>query len=164
MADARLPPPDLWPELEPLLRQALERPPDERDAFLREACKENARLGAAARDLLIADGEARSFLAAPLDLGVLVAGEAGLAERDQPTSEAPAGTSIGPYRVIREIGRGGMGVVYEAEQQQPRRPVALKVILGGPYVDAGAVRMFRREADSLARLKHPASRPRVGTS
>jgi len=45
--------------------------------------------------------------------------------------------------------------VYEAEQKSPRRPVALKVILGGRHVDAEAVRMFRRETDSLARLKHP---------
>jgi serine/threonine protein kinase len=48
-----------------------------------------------------------------------------------------------------------MGVVYEAEQQRPRRPVALKVILGGRHADAEAVRLFQRETDSLARLKHP---------
>ncbi len=48
-----------------------------------------------------------------------------------------------------------MGVVYEAQQERPRRHVALKVILGGRHVDATTVRMFQREADSLARLKHP---------
>src|SRR4029077_3094642 len=69
--------------------------------------------------------------------------------------ESVAGVTIGPYRVLREIGRGGMGVVYEAEQKNPRRPVALKVILGGRHADAQAVRMFQRETDSLARLKHP---------
>jgi len=49
-----------------------------------------------------------------------------------------------------------MGVVYEAEQQHPKRPVALKVIRGDRYVDETAVRLFRREAQVLARLKHPA--------
>jgi serine/threonine protein kinase/Tfp pilus assembly protein PilF len=48
-----------------------------------------------------------------------------------------------------------MGVVYEAEQQHPRRPVALKVIRGGHYVDEHVVRLFEREAQALARLRHP---------
>jgi tetratricopeptide (TPR) repeat protein len=48
-----------------------------------------------------------------------------------------------------------MGLVFEAEQQHPRRPVALKVILGGRYVDEHQVRLFQREAQTLARLKHP---------
>ena len=62
---------------------------------------------------------------------------------------------IGNFRVIRKLGEGGMGVVYEAEQQHPRRPVALKVIRGGAYVDEHAVKLFQREAQALARLKHP---------
>jgi len=48
-----------------------------------------------------------------------------------------------------------MGVVYEAEQQRPRRLVALKVIRSGSYVDEHAVKLFQREAQALARLKHP---------
>ena len=66
----------------------------------------------------------------------------------------PAGY-IGDFRVVRKLGEGGMGVVYEAEQQHPRRPVALKVIRGGAYVDEYAVKLFQREAQALARLKHP---------
>jgi len=63
---------------------------------------------------------------------------------------------IGDFRIVTLIGAGGMGVVYEAEQQHPKRPVALKVIRGDRYVDETAVRLFRREAQVLARLKHPA--------
>ena len=48
-----------------------------------------------------------------------------------------------------------MGVVYEAEQQHPRRAVALKVVRGGRYVDEHHVKLFQREAQTLARLKHP---------
>jgi serine/threonine protein kinase/Tfp pilus assembly protein PilF len=62
---------------------------------------------------------------------------------------------IGDFRVIRKLGEGGMGVVYEAEQQHPQRAVALKVIRGGAYVDEHAIRLFQREAQALARLKHP---------
>ncbi len=66
--------------------------------------------------------------------------------------EAAAPTIPG-YRVIRTIGEGGMGVVYEAEQEQPRRRVALKVIRPG-LATPGLARRFRREAELLARLKH----------
>ncbi|MHC4609059.1 MAG: tetratricopeptide repeat protein, partial [Planctomycetota bacterium] len=62
---------------------------------------------------------------------------------------------IGGYRIIREIGRGGMGVVYEAEQQEPRRYVALKVIRGRYRVGEHHRKLFQREIDTLARLKHP---------
>jgi len=78
-----------------------------------------------------------------------------------PTSAAPAGPPgepprfIGDFRIVRKIGSGGMGVVYEAEQQNPRRPVALKVIAGGQFIDEMRVRLFQREAQALARLKHP---------
>ncbi len=63
--------------------------------------------------------------------------------------------AIGGYRVIGVLGEGGMGIVYEAEQASPRRRVALKVIRGGQFVDETRVKMFQREADTLARLKHP---------
>ena len=62
---------------------------------------------------------------------------------------------IGDFRIVRKIGSGGMGIVYEAEQQNPQRPVALKVIAGGQFVDELRIRLFQREAQALARLKHP---------
>ncbi len=62
---------------------------------------------------------------------------------------------IAGYRVIRKLGQGGMGIVLEAEQHEPRRLVALKVIRGGPLIDEHAIRLFQREVRSLALLKHP---------
>jgi serine/threonine protein kinase len=73
---------------------------------------------------------------------------------DEKPAEAPP-RSVGAYRVIREIGRGGMGVVYAAEQDQPRRGVAVKVLHAGVDHDGRIERLFRREADALARLRHP---------
>ena len=72
------------------------------------------------------------------------------------TSEAPPPErlSLGNYRLMRRIGEGGMGIVHEAEQQNPRRVVALKVIRGTHITDRD-VRLFQREAQALARLKHP---------
>jgi non-specific serine/threonine protein kinase/serine/threonine-protein kinase len=66
---------------------------------------------------------------------------------------APA--QIGAYKIHRLLGEGGMGIVYEAEQQNPRRLVALKVIRGGRAVDDSTIRMFQREVHALARLRHP---------
>ncbi|MBD3236830.1 MAG: tetratricopeptide repeat protein, partial [Candidatus Eisenbacteria bacterium] len=62
---------------------------------------------------------------------------------------------LGNYRILGCLGSGGMGVVYEAEQISPRRRVALKVIRSGGRVDAFQLKLFQREANSLARLKHP---------
>ena len=70
-----------------------------------------------------------------------------------PPSPLPAG--IGGYRVVRKLGEGGMGIVYEADQPSPKRRVALKVVRGGQFVDETYLRMFRREAETLARLVHP---------
>jgi predicted Ser/Thr protein kinase len=60
---------------------------------------------------------------------------------------------IGAFRVLRELGRGGMGVVYLAEQEQPRRLVAIKCLAGAP--SEALLQRFRREAELLARLSHP---------
>jgi tetratricopeptide (TPR) repeat protein/predicted Ser/Thr protein kinase len=76
-------------------------------------------------------------------------------ERASPVGVQPPGTRIGGYKIVRELGRGGMGVVYEAQQDHPRRAVALKVIRGGQFVDDQRIKLFQREAQALARLRHP---------
>ena len=78
--------------------------------------------------------------------------------RDEATPRSaggpPAAQQIGDYRIIREIGRGGMGVVYEAEQISLGRRVALKVLPGHVGGDRKALERFRREAKAAARLHH----------
>ncbi len=68
------------------------------------------------------------------------------------TAEHPG--SLGEFRIIRELGRGGMGVVYEAEQTTLHRHVALKVLRYGAVSDEEAMQRFRREAETVARLHH----------
>ncbi len=68
---------------------------------------------------------------------------------------SPLPPRIGQYLVIRELGRGGMGVVYLAEQDTLKRPVALKVIRHGVHATPEEVARFRAEAEAVARLQHP---------
>ncbi len=63
--------------------------------------------------------------------------------------------SIGKYAIQRLLGVGGMGIVYEGRQETPDRAVAIKVMRGGEHVDDTRIRLFLREAQTLARLKHP---------
>ena len=70
-----------------------------------------------------------------------------------PDFSAQVPSQVGDYRILREIGRGGMGIVYEAEQLSLGRHVALKVMLGG-WARAGSHERFRREARAAARLHH----------
>jgi eukaryotic-like serine/threonine-protein kinase len=70
------------------------------------------------------------------------------------TVSAPLPASIGRYRIIRLLGEGGMGAVYEAEQDQPRRRVALKVIRAA-WASPELLRRFAQESQALGRLHHP---------
>ena len=63
---------------------------------------------------------------------------------------------IGGYRVLQELGRGGMGVVYQAKDEQLQRVVAIKMILAGIHTGVEDLKRFRREAASVAKLKHDA--------
>ncbi len=131
----------------------------ERDTFLREACGDDEALAAEVRSLLAWHDEATGFLEAPV---ARVADLAGLAGVDLPAAPPPApgpedliGTSLGPWRIVALIGRGGMGEVYRAERADAAfsREVAVKVMGGGDL--AQVAERFRRERETLAALDHP---------
>jgi serine/threonine protein kinase len=97
--------------------------------------------------------------AGPIELERTAAAQAGDSDRTIAAPQAAASgfgsqTRIGNYIIVGRLGEGGMGVVYEALQENPRRRVALKIIRGIGFVDEHAVRMFQREAQVLGRLKH----------
>ena len=125
-----------WQRVAELYESAAEREPAARAAFLAEACSGDDELCREVQSLL--------------DQNVT---EPGLLESvAQWNSATPS--SVGPYRILDLIGEGGMGSVYEAEQENPRRTVALKVVRNGLAMPE-ALRRFAQESQALARLQHP---------
>jgi serine/threonine protein kinase/tetratricopeptide (TPR) repeat protein len=147
------------PQANELFLKALEiRSETERQAYLAEACAGNAPLRAEVDSMLDAAARAGSFLQTP----VARAGspsEAAAAKSDA-TLERPAvaerpGTVIGPYKLLEQIGEGGFGVVFMAEQTEPvRRRVALKVLKPGMDTRQVVTR-FEAERQALAIMDHP---------
>jgi eukaryotic-like serine/threonine-protein kinase len=74
---------------------------------------------------------------------------------DQVESKEPTARRIGEYQVVREIGRGGMGIVYEAHQESLNRRVALKILPFAAVMDQRQIARFRNEAQAAAQLHHP---------
>lgn len=138
--------PELWARVSPVLDDALERPPEEWAALVEARCAGDDSLRERVMALLAAHRAAGGFLSEP------VAGPE-LAPED---AEPDVPESIGPWRVLHELGRGGMGVVYLAERtgDQFRQRAALKLVRAGLGSDEVMAR-FRRERQIVAGLEHP---------
>jgi serine/threonine-protein kinase len=134
-----------WQRVQQLLDEALSLPPDRVPSFLADACAGDAELQHEAERLYAACQSAGDFLVEPpADLvSALLADSPGSAQRP-----------IGPYTLIREIGRGGMGAVWLAERADVQKRVALKLVSGGLHSPA-RVQRFLLERRVLARLEHP---------
>ena len=128
---------DRWEHLKSVLQAAWELDAAERPAFLDGICGEDARLRADVEALLAADEKGGTFLAT------------------EDGSDGWPGREIGPYRIVREIGHGGMGLVYLAERAdgQYQKQVAIKLV--NPGTGDSFLRRFLRERQVLAGLDHP---------
>lgn len=146
--------PERWQRVRHILDRAFELRGEQRTAFLLEACSGDAALKAEIEALLRAEEQG----GLPLDSPVADYADALIAEMADGASEPdPAiGRQVGPYRVVREIGRGGMGVVYLAERNdgQFEQRVALKLLPPG-LDSAERERQLRGERQFLASLEHP---------
>ena len=140
MSDAR------FERIEALFHEALPLAPDARAALLERACPDDSSLRAEVERLLAAHDRAGGFIQVP----------AATLPGWPPGEEPMDGRPIGRYRVVRELGRGGMGAVYLAERAdgQYEQRVALKLIKRGMDTDQVLSR-FRVERQILASLDHP---------
>jgi serine/threonine-protein kinase len=137
-------------ELNRLLDEALDRPPAEREQWLRSLPQSAVRLEPLLRDLLSRSGgvETGDFLHTLPKLEGVAAQHGG--------NELHAGMSVGPYSLVRELGQGGMGSVWLAERTDGlvNRAVALK-LPNGSWQQAGFAERMAREREILATLEHP---------
>lgn len=126
--------------------EALELPTDLRADYVRKACCGNEQLLARVERLLQLHDQAGSFMESPaVDPGSTC----------DVTSKETVGKRIGPYKLLQEIGQGGMGTVYMAEQQLPvKRRVALKIIKAG-MDSKQVIARFEAERQALALMDHP---------
>src|SRR5262249_31823563 len=130
--------PEEFRKVENLFQSARAMPAAERMAYVGQACDGDSRLLRRVQRLLEHDEKPR------LDLDTAISGAARVAS-DSLLRKAslPIPSRIGAYRILRQIGEGGFGVVYLAEQESPRRTVALKVM-----------RWAAASADGLSRFEH----------
>jgi eukaryotic-like serine/threonine-protein kinase len=127
--------PERWQQIDRILNQALDLPTKERAPFLETECRSDVALLDEVKTLLAAHADSEEFLDAPA---------------------LRPGARLGAYRIIRELGRGGMGVVFLAERDddQFQKQVAIK-ILASTVGSGELVRRFRDERRILARLENP---------
>lgn len=139
--------PDDWAVANDLFHRALAEPPERRSAFVEASSAGNRRLCQEILSLLAAHEDAAGFIEQP-------AGAALLSQALDPR-ESLVGRVLGQYRVLRVLGKGGMGVVYVAEDTRLGRMVALKALPERFTDNDGRRERLRREARAAAALTHP---------
>jgi len=151
--------PRRWEQVSELFGSAALSPPSERAAFLDRACQDDVELRAEVEKLLAADASPThlDFLEPPsMDGHPMSPDPHGLPTEtlDPKQTSATFPDRIGTYHIKRVIASGGMGAVYEATQDSPRRVVAVKVMKQG-ISSKSALRRFEYEGQILGRLRHP---------
>jgi serine/threonine-protein kinase len=147
------PDPERWKVVEDLFFGALDQAPPDRLPWLKERCGNDSVLLSQVEAMLVADETA----AGKLDGAVKAAADAAGQTQTAPPATSQVGRRLGPYTLVREIGRGASSTWYEAGRAdgQHRRPVTIKMLAKG-VEDQSLVRKFRAERQLLARFDHPA--------
>ena len=143
--------PERWQQVEQIFQAALDRTPEERGRFLSEACANDLHLKKKVEALLQQHDSAGGLLEHSAFVESVV-GPMGVEDDIDPM----IGRRLGAYRIEREIGRGGMGTVYEAARvdNEFRKRAAIKLVKRGMDTDF-VLRRFRKERQILAALDHP---------
>jgi serine/threonine protein kinase len=152
--------PEQWQQIKDVLNQALELEPADRAGFLDRACAGDSSLRKEVEALLAADEAAGTeFLDEPQAIDLRLAANLMAVKIDGnpvPSTDAWIGRRVGPYKIVEQLGAGGMGEVYRAfrADDQYKKQVAFKVVRGGQD-SAFVVGRFKNERQILASLDHP---------
>src|SRR2546423_12665691 len=139
--------PERWQQIKPVLQSALKRQPGERPAFLAAACAGDESLRKEVESLIISHEQAGGFIEEP-------AFEV-MAESLENNQAEVVGQTLGHYKILEQIGKGGMGEVYRARDTRLGRDVAIKVLPVAFSTDADRLRRFEQEARAASALNHP---------
>src|SRR5215472_7322712 len=144
-----------WKQIDSLLQQALERPAEEREGFLRRVCNGDEALEREVRSLLASHQKAGSFMENPAADAArqVLATEPSLMGAPAPSPKL--GTMMAHYRLTAKIGEGGMGEVFRARDTKLQRDVALEILAQAMAWDSDRLARFEREAQVPPSLNHP---------
>src|SRR5262247_2029491 len=144
--------PEQWQKIHKLFEAALERPAEDRAAFLDRACAGAEETRRRVEAMLEADAQNDLLVDRPAYQAADIFATLNSRPDD---SQSYSGERIGGYRLIKELGRGGMGTVYLAYDTRLGRQVALKLLPSHLVNNPERVRRFQREARSVSALNHP---------
>jgi eukaryotic-like serine/threonine-protein kinase len=143
--------PERWKLVDDLLQTALSLPPDMQEEFLQQKCAGDAELKQEVGSLLTSHHKAANFLEAP---AINILAEA-LALESEDGGDKLVGQVISHYRILGNLGSGGMGVVYEAEDLRLGRHVAIKLLQESDLSKSKLLQRFEHEARAISSLNHP---------
>lgn len=143
---------DHWQRIEQIYHAALERPADQRETFIAEACSGDQATLREVAALLAANEQASGFLS---ELAINLEAKELAREKATAPLAIKVGSSLGHYKILSHIGAGGMGEVWLAQDTRLERRVAIKILPVQFTVDSNRLQRFIREARAASALNHP---------
>jgi hypothetical protein len=140
--------PQHWQQVKQLFQSAIQYPPDRRAAFLDEACFRDPALRNEVDSLISSHDRADDSIEA-------MAGDVAAQMLADDQRSSFIGKNVGPYKIIGQVGKGGMGDVFLAQDPRLDRQVALKLLPGEVAQNPDRLRRFQREARVVSALNHP---------